>query len=76
MWTERHRTRHETRLKDMVLQASLDEVPAFWSEPIRRAVQTQTRRAGCWRGLLGTCGSAAGGGLCRPSPRPYYGYPY
>lgn len=29
MWTDRHRTRHETRLKDMVLQASLDEVARF-----------------------------------------------
>lgn len=26
MWTDRHRTRHEARLKDMVLQAGLDEV--------------------------------------------------
>lgn len=26
MWADRHRTRHETRLRDMVLQASLDEV--------------------------------------------------
>ncbi|MHC2001800.1 transposase [Methylobacterium sp. CM6241] len=29
MWTDRHRTRHEARLKDMVLQAGLDEVAGF-----------------------------------------------
>src|SRR3954452_18344174 len=29
MWTPRHRTRHETRLKDVVVQASLDEVARF-----------------------------------------------
>lgn len=29
MWTDRHRTRHEARLKVMVLQAGLDEVARF-----------------------------------------------
>ena len=29
MWTDRYRTRHEARLKDMVLQAGLDEVAHF-----------------------------------------------
>lgn len=29
MWMDRHRTRHERRLNDMVLQAGLDEVTRF-----------------------------------------------
>lgn len=29
MWTDRHRTRHEARLKEMVMPAGLDEVARF-----------------------------------------------
>jgi putative transposase len=29
MWTDRHRTRHEARLKNMVMEAGLDEVARF-----------------------------------------------
>ncbi len=30
MWTNRHRTRHETRLKNIVMQAGLDERKPHW----------------------------------------------
>ena len=37
MWTERHRTRHEARLKDRVVQAGLDEMARL----VERADQTR-----------------------------------
>ncbi|MGH1573421.1 IS5 family transposase [Methylobacterium sp. P31] len=64
MWTDRHRTRHETRLKDMVLQASLDEVARFLERadppgspdatPARRVlagIAWHLRVGGGWRAL-------------------------
>ena len=46
MWTDRHRTRHETRLKDMVLQAGLDEVARFLkrADPPGRPEATAARQ--------------------------------
>ena len=64
MWTDRHRTRHEARLKDMVLQAGLDGVARFLerADPPGRLDATPTgrvlagiawhlRRGGGWRAL-------------------------
>ncbi len=64
MWTDRHRTRHEPRLKDMVLQASLDEVACFLeradppgspnARPVRlvlAAIAWHLRVGGAGRGL-------------------------
>lgn len=64
MWTDRHRTRHETRLKDMVFQASLDEVARFLERadppgspdatPARRVlagIAWHLRVGGGWRAL-------------------------
>ena len=64
MWTDRHRTRHEPRLKDMVLQASLDEVACFLeradppgspnARPVRlvlAAIAWHLRVGGAWRAL-------------------------
>ena len=46
MWTDRHRTRHEARLKDMVLQAGLNEVARFLerADPPGRQDATPARR--------------------------------
>lgn len=64
MWTDRHQTRHATRLKDMVLQAGLDEVARFLkrADPPGRLDATE-RRVRCWRGLPGIRGRAEDGGL-------------
>jgi putative transposase len=64
MWTDRHRTRHETRLKDLVLRASLDEVARFLERadppgspdatPARRVlagIAWHLRVGGAWRAL-------------------------
>ena len=64
MWTDRHRTRHEARLKDMVLQAGLDEVARFveradppsspGATPARQvlaAIAWHLRIGGAWRAL-------------------------
>src|SRR3954465_7810003 len=64
MWTDRHRTRHEARLKDMVLQAGLDEVTRFLERadppgspdatPARQvlaALAWHLRVGGAWRAL-------------------------
>jgi putative transposase len=64
MWTDRHRTRHETRLKDMVMQAGLDEVARFLeqadppgrpnAQPVRlvlAAIAWHLRVGGAWRAL-------------------------
>src|SRR3954471_3756811 len=64
MWTPRHRTRHETRLKDVVVQASLDEVARFLeradpparpnAQPVRlvmAAIAWHLRTGGAWRDL-------------------------
>jgi len=64
MWTDRHRTRHEARLKDMVLQTGLDEVARFLERadppgrpeatPARRvlaAIAWHLRGGGAWRAL-------------------------
>lgn len=64
MWTDRHRTRHETRLKDVVMQAGLDEVARFLerADPSTRpnaksarrvmaAVAWHLRTGGGWRAL-------------------------
>ncbi|GEP01879.1 transposase [Methylobacterium haplocladii] len=64
MWTDRHRTRHEARLKDMVLQAGLDEVTRFVERadppgspsatPARQvlaAIAWHLRVGGAWRAL-------------------------
>jgi putative transposase len=64
MWTDRHRARHEPRLKDMVLQAGLDEVARFLERadppgspdatPARRvlaAIAWHLRVGGAWRAL-------------------------
>jgi len=66
MWTDRHRTRHEARLKDMVLQTSLDEVARFLerADPPGRPDATPARQVlagiawhlrtgGGWRALPG-----------------------
>lgn len=46
MWTDRHRTRHEARLKDMVLQVGLDEVARFLerADPLGRLDATPARQ--------------------------------
>ncbi|SFL58538.1 hypothetical protein SAMN05192568_10072 [Methylobacterium pseudosasicola] len=46
MWTDRHRTRHEARLKDLVAQAGLDEVACFLerADPPGRLDATPARR--------------------------------
>ncbi len=64
MWTLRHRTRHEARLKDMGLQAGLDEVTRFLERadppgspdatPARRVmagIAWHLRVGGAWRAL-------------------------
>ncbi|MHC2018739.1 transposase [Methylobacterium sp. CM6247] len=64
MWTDRHQTRHEARLKDMVLQAGLDEVAGFLERadpPIRpdataarhvlAGIAWHLRTGGGWRAL-------------------------
>ena len=64
MWTDRHRTRHETRLKDMVLQVGLDEVARFLERadppgrsdatPVRQVlagIAWHLRTGGGWRDL-------------------------
>ncbi|WP_231343882.1 IS5 family transposase [Methylorubrum sp. B1-46] len=64
MWTDRDRTRHEARLKDMVLQAGLDEVACFLeradppgspnARPVRlvaAAIAWHLRVGGAWRRL-------------------------
>src|SRR3954469_25848489 len=64
MWTDRHRTRHEARLKDMVMQAGLDEVARFLArsdppgranaQPVRlvlAALAWHLRVGGAWRAL-------------------------
>lgn len=64
MWTDRHRTRHETRLKDLVMQAGLDEVARYLekADPPTRpnaksaravlaAVAWHLRTGGGWRAL-------------------------
>lgn len=46
MWTDRHRTRQEARLKEMVLQAGLDEVARFLAraDPPSRPEATAARQ--------------------------------
>jgi putative transposase len=64
MWTDRHRTRHEARLKNMVMEAGLDEVARFLerADPPARpnarsarrvmaAVAWHLRTGGGWRAL-------------------------
>ena len=64
MWTDRHRTRHETRLKDIVVQAGLDEMARLVERvdppgsasatPARRvvaAIAWHLRVGGTWRAL-------------------------
>jgi putative transposase len=64
MWTDQHRTRHETRLKDVVMQAGLDEVARFLerADPATRpnaksaravmaAIAWHLRTGGGWRAL-------------------------
>lgn len=64
MRTNRHRTRHEARLKDMVLQTGLDEVVRFLEHadppsrpeaaPARRmraAIAWHLRVGGAWRAM-------------------------
>jgi putative transposase len=64
MWTDRHRTRHEARLKDLVMQAGLDEVARFLArsdppgranaQPVRlvlAAIAWHLRVGGAWRAL-------------------------
>ncbi|WP_050783624.1 transposase [Methylobacterium nodulans] len=64
MWTDRHRTRHEARLKDMLMPAGLDEVARFLAradppgranaQPARwvlAAVAWHLRVGGAWRAL-------------------------
>ncbi|QEE39033.1 MULTISPECIES: IS5 family transposase [unclassified Methylobacterium] len=64
MWTDRHQTRHEARLKNMVLQTGLDEVARFLERadppgrpeaiPARRvlaAIAWHLRVGGAWRAL-------------------------
>src|SRR3954453_6691575 len=64
MWTDRHRTRHEARLKDLVMQAGLGEVARFLarSDPPGRATAQpgrlvlaalpgRRRVGGAWRAL-------------------------